>query len=48
MKIVGRLTNENEKARTLKQLINPPEDGSMAALSEDYLFDDAGFFHVEV
>jgi len=48
MKIVGRLTNENEKAQTLKQLLNSPEDGSMAALSEDYIFDDNGYFHVEV
>jgi hypothetical protein len=49
MKIVGRLTSENEKARTLKHLILDPApgDGSMAALAEEHLFDDAGFFHVE-
>lgn len=49
MKIVGRLTSENEKARSGKHLVlNPsPGEGSMAALAEEYLYDDAGYFHVE-
>lgn len=49
MKMVGRLTSDNEKARSGKHLVmNPgPGEGSMAALADEYLYDDAGFFHVE-
>jgi hypothetical protein len=49
MKIVGRLTSDNEKARSVKHLVrNPgPGEGSMGPLAEEYLYDDAAYFHVE-